>query len=370
MILDRLLAKDPNDRFATPAEVAEALAPWCAGADLPALLQRAIEAEQRSLRRWLKICDCPSPQGTPESAVKPPLLLTSWGWKWFIGQLILLMLAGSLGFCLGILIRIHKDGRDTTVEIPLGSHATVDGEGNVALDVPGRSEAVKPSAVNAAATPQGSKVSLGGLGPLSSPPAVTVARLVVREIIDYEDFVGTTEAAQTVEIRARVTGTLKQVLFKGGATVKRNDLLFEIDPTSFQADVDKHEAEIRLAQLPGNASPPIGRHENAPSKDRSRIESELAEADAALKAAEEGLRVAKLHLCSTKLNAPIDGLISRPLVTQGTSCRLKPCRWPRSVRSIQCACRLTSTSGRSWDFAAELCEGRWQVGALRPFCTV
>ena len=40
-ILDRLLAKDPGDRFATPAEVAEALAPWCVGADLPALLRRA-----------------------------------------------------------------------------------------------------------------------------------------------------------------------------------------------------------------------------------------------------------------------------------------------------------------------------------------
>ena len=40
-ILDRLLAKDPDDRFATPAEVAEAVAPWCVGADLPALLRRA-----------------------------------------------------------------------------------------------------------------------------------------------------------------------------------------------------------------------------------------------------------------------------------------------------------------------------------------
>jgi serine/threonine protein kinase len=41
-ILDRLLAKDPADRFALPSEVADALAPWCKDADLPALLQRAL----------------------------------------------------------------------------------------------------------------------------------------------------------------------------------------------------------------------------------------------------------------------------------------------------------------------------------------
>ena len=41
-VLDRMLAKSPEARYATPAEAAEALSPWCAGADLPALLQRAV----------------------------------------------------------------------------------------------------------------------------------------------------------------------------------------------------------------------------------------------------------------------------------------------------------------------------------------
>ncbi len=49
-IVDRLLAKDPEDRFATPAEVAEALAPCCVGTDLPALLHRALEARSSPLR--------------------------------------------------------------------------------------------------------------------------------------------------------------------------------------------------------------------------------------------------------------------------------------------------------------------------------
>ena len=55
-ILDRLLAKGPDDRFSTPAEVADALAPWCVGADLAALL-RARSRRNRS-RRWLRTVPC------------------------------------------------------------------------------------------------------------------------------------------------------------------------------------------------------------------------------------------------------------------------------------------------------------------------
>ena len=52
-IVDRMLAKNPADRFATPAEVAEALAPFCTGADLPALLKRAaIKSPSPSGRGW------------------------------------------------------------------------------------------------------------------------------------------------------------------------------------------------------------------------------------------------------------------------------------------------------------------------------
>ena len=126
------LAKDPADRFATPAEVAEALAPWCNGADLPALLQRARltsplppgegQGEGRSVSQ--------------QPAAKPPLLLTFWGWKWFVGQLILLLMAGSLGFALGILIRIEKDGKTTSVEVPAGSSLRVGANSNVDVTLP------------------------------------------------------------------------------------------------------------------------------------------------------------------------------------------------------------------------------------------
>ena len=56
--------------------------------------------------------------------------MTSWGWKWFAGQLLFLTIVGGLGFALGIMIRIHKDGRETTIEYKGDPQTTVDLKGD------------------------------------------------------------------------------------------------------------------------------------------------------------------------------------------------------------------------------------------------
>jgi len=138
-IVGRMLAKDPRERFATPAEVAEALAPFCAGADLVALLKRA-KASPAVAPDWSPGI---SRQTQAVNRLKPelqrPLLLVSWGWKWFLGQLVLLMMAGGFGFALGIMIRIHKDGKETAIEVPEGSKARVSAEGEIDLTLPASS---------------------------------------------------------------------------------------------------------------------------------------------------------------------------------------------------------------------------------------
>jgi RND family efflux transporter MFP subunit len=134
-VIDRMLAKDPDDRYRTPAEVVEALTPWCAGADLPALLASAISPPLPPGEGWGEGSNSPARQAEP--AARPPLLLTSWGWKWFAGQLLLLMMAGGLGFALGIIIRIHKDGQVTTVEVPERSKTRIGADGQVEVELPG-----------------------------------------------------------------------------------------------------------------------------------------------------------------------------------------------------------------------------------------
>ena len=153
-----------------------------------------------------------------------------------------------------------------------------------------------------------------------SPPEVTVAHPIVRQLAHHQDYPGRIEAAQTAEVRARVTGHLAKALFKAGTMVKQGDLLFEMDPAPFQADLDKREADVRLAQLRLNRTTAELKDAKTPSpSDRRRMEAQQAEAEAALKAAREGLKLAKLNLASTRLTAPIGGKIGRPLIPVGST---------------------------------------------------
>ena len=84
-----------------------------------------------------------------------------------------------------------------------------------------------------------------------APPAavpVTVSLPIERPVSDYEEFTGRTEAVESVDIRARVTGYLDKVCFQEGAEVKKGDLLFEIDPRPFQAKYDQALAQIKLCE--------------------------------------------------------------------------------------------------------------------------
>src|SRR5262249_25379810 len=82
----------------------------------------------------------------------------------------------------------------------------------------------------------------------ADPPEVTVSQPLVREVTDQEEFAGRTEAVASVEIRARVNGTLEKVAFRPGTSVKQGDLLFEIDPRLYQAELDKATAEVQRAE--------------------------------------------------------------------------------------------------------------------------
>ncbi|MGO9110376.1 MAG: efflux RND transporter periplasmic adaptor subunit [Thermoguttaceae bacterium] len=154
---------------------------------------------------------------------------------------------------------------------------------------------------------------------VAAPPEVSVVHPIVRQFSHHMDFEGRLEAAQTAEVRVRVTGYLAKVLVKPGTMVKQGDLLFEIDPAPFQAEQDKREADVRLAQLRLNRTTAELKDSKAPSStDRQRMEAQQAEAEAALMAAREGLKVAQLNMESTRLTAPIGGKIGRPLIAVGS----------------------------------------------------
>src|SRR5438034_8289970 len=72
----------------------------------------------------------------------------------------------------------------------------------------------------------------------TDPPVVTVSQPLEKEITDYDQYTGRIEAAETVEVRARVRGELIKIHFKDGALVKAGDPLFDLDPRPYKAALD------------------------------------------------------------------------------------------------------------------------------------
>jgi multidrug efflux pump subunit AcrA (membrane-fusion protein) len=80
----------------------------------------------------------------------------------------------------------------------------------------------------------------------AEPPSLPVAKPVQRLVTNYVDFTGRTEAIQSVDIRPRVTGYLVNVPFKEGSEVKKGQLLFEIDPAPYKAQLDQALGQVKL----------------------------------------------------------------------------------------------------------------------------
>ena len=154
-------------------------------------------------------------------------------------------------------------------------------------------------------------------------PVVPVSQPVEREVTDYVDFTGRTDAVQSVDVRARVTGYLKKVLFREGAEVKEDQQLFEIDPRPYKDQLDQqlaqvtlNEASLLLAQTTLQRDVQAGTAAVSPQQidqDRAAVE----EAKARIKASQATLEQYQLNLAFTKVVSPIAGQVSRYYLTPG-----------------------------------------------------
>ncbi|MEN2394225.1 multidrug efflux RND transporter periplasmic adaptor subunit MexE [Pseudomonas halotolerans] len=159
----------------------------------------------------------------------------------------------------------------------------------------------------------------------SMPAAkVSVAKVLEQPVNEWDEFTGRLEAPETVEIRPRVSGQIDSVAFTEGALVKKGDLLFQIDPRPFQAEVRRLEAQLAQARATATRS-----ENEAKRGERLRlsnaISAELAdsrtsaaqEARAAAAAIQAQLDLAKLNLSFTRVTSPISGRVSRADITAG-----------------------------------------------------
>ena len=157
-----------------------------------------------------------------------------------------------------------------------------------------------------------------------SDPQVTVAAVLARDVTEWDEFTGRLEAVNVVSIRPRVSGFVSAVRFVEGAIVGRGDLLFQIDPRPFQAEVDRLRAELLRARATVQRAISERQRavrlsaENAMSHEELERRASFAdESSAEVAAVEAGLRAAELNLEFTRVISPITGRVGRAIVTQG-----------------------------------------------------
>lgn len=160
----------------------------------------------------------------------------------------------------------------------------------------------------------------------TKPPltAVTVAPVEQKEIVERDEFTGRIEPVESVEIRPRVSGYVQEVKFQSGQLVKKGDLLFQIDPRWHQAAFEQRQAELegaktRLenARREAERTPGLLRDHAISTEEAEARQARCQEAKSALLAAQAALDSARLDLEYTQVRAPIDGRVSRALLTEG-----------------------------------------------------
>ncbi len=153
---------------------------------------------------------------------------------------------------------------------------------------------------------------------------VDVAIVATRLISEQQTYSGRLEAVDRVEIRPLVAGRIVAVHFADGAIARKGDPLFTIDPRPYQAEVDKAQAELAVAEaraahagsdaeraerlLAGNA---IAQRDYDERRNASR------EAAAEVQAARAALATARVNLSYTQVTAPVAGRVSRAELTAG-----------------------------------------------------
>jgi len=156
------------------------------------------------------------------------------------------------------------------------------------------------------------------------PPSVSIAEVIVRDVVPWDEFNGRIQATQSVQIRPRVRGVIEKVGYHEGDIVQPGDLLFVLDQRPFRAELDRAEAELARAKAQAElarvesqrAKNLIGQKLVSKDEYDQRIAAE-AQANANVRSVEATLQLARLNMAYTEIRSPIAGRTGRALATKG-----------------------------------------------------
>lgn len=156
------------------------------------------------------------------------------------------------------------------------------------------------------------------------PPEVTVAQALSRKVSDSAEFTGRLQAVDTVQVQPRVDGFVESVHFREGALVHKGDVLFQLDPRPYQAEVDRLRAKqaqakagLNLAETNQHRAAMLLAQHAIAQQEADRLDTAAQSARAELGAATAELAAARLKLDFTKVRSPINGRVSNARVTPG-----------------------------------------------------
>jgi membrane fusion protein (multidrug efflux system) len=160
--------------------------------------------------------------------------------------------------------------------------------------------------------------------PARPAPEVTIVRVETRDIPLAPSFVAQTESSRQVNIVARVSGFLESIAYQEGELVKEGQLLFQLDPKPFQAQLEAARGELQsqqarftTAQANLGRVKPLAEQDALSRADLDRAQGDFDSAKAAVFAAGAKVKEAELNLGYATIRSPVTGLASRSLQRQG-----------------------------------------------------
>lgn len=160
--------------------------------------------------------------------------------------------------------------------------------------------------------------------PQMPPAGVGVAEVVVKPIVEWDDFTGRIQAVNSVQLQPRITGYIEEIHFEEGAIVEEGDLLFTIDDREYRAtvasanaDVVRAETRVELATQDLARSEKLVAARAVSMEEVEQRRGELKQAEADFRAARAALDAAQLNLDFTRIEAPISGRVGEALIKPG-----------------------------------------------------
>src|SRR5215213_1387673 len=157
------------------------------------------------------------------------------------------------------------------------------------------------------------------------PPKVSVQHPEARKVVDFDQYNGWLRATDTVDIRARVQGHLDKTHFTDGDMVTKGQLLFELDPRTFQAEIGRAGDQVKIAQaqLTAASKEETRLKELLGKGGASKAQVESAEAQrmslqAQIEAGKQEVKRRELDLEYSRITSPLAGRIGRSMLSVGS----------------------------------------------------